>query len=151
MADQTLTFSHWLMNTADFCFLLTLIMTISADFGRVIIKQTGIFTGMLGVAGLAITFLDRFVLCRSRDIVMTGKAELVAERKKTDHVALDLVAVVAVTTSHRRVDHFPEQPGIGGAVLGMAIDTSARNRVVLVGRIEPGTAHCMTGRTEIDA
>ena len=151
MADQTLTFSHGLMDTADFCFLLTLIMTISANFGRVIIKQAGIFTGMLGVAGLAITFLDRFVLCRSRDIVMTGKAEVVADRKKTDHDALDLVTVIAVATSHRRVDHFPEQPGISGTVLGMAIDASGRNRVVLVGRIEPGAAHFMTGRTEIDA
>jgi hypothetical protein len=137
MADQALAFSHGLMHTADLRLVLTLIMTISANFGWFIVKHTGIFTGMLGVAGLAITFLNRFVLCRSRDIVMTGKAESVVDRAKTDHVTLDLVTVIAVATSHRRVDHFPEQPGIGGTVLGMTIDASGRNRVVLVGRVEP--------------
>lgn len=103
------------------------------------------------MAGPAVTFLDRFVLCRSRDVVMTGKAEPFVNGLKADYVTLDLVAVVAVAASYRRVDHFPEQSGVGGTVLGVTIYATRCDRVVLMGSIEPGTPHLMTGSTEFAA
>ena len=63
---------------------------------------------------------------------MTAQAQPALKRLQTDFSAIDTVAIVAVTAPDRLMDHFAEQSGVTGAVLGMAVDAPRRDRVTLV-------------------
>jgi hypothetical protein len=64
---------------------------------------------MIGMTRLALTILDRLMLCRTRNIFMAGQAEPAFKRLKFDSGALNLVTVVTVAASDRRVDYRPQK------------------------------------------
>jgi hypothetical protein len=78
-------------------------MTVQAHFRRLLSQHAGIFAGMLGMTRLAVAFLDRFVLCGSREIFMTRKAESTFKRLKFDGGAFQPVAVVTIATANWRM------------------------------------------------
>jgi len=133
MAGHTITFAGWLMHTKHVSRLLTLLMTVLADICRRITQHTGIFAGMRIVTRLTVALFDRLVLCSSRDIVMTCHAEPALKGLHLDRSSLDLMAIVAVAVSHRRVDYLPEQSRIAGTVLCMAVNTPAYDWILLMG------------------
>ena len=67
---------------------------------------------------------------------MTAQAQAALKRLQTDFSAIETVAIVAVTAPDRLMDHFAEQSGVTGAVLGMAVDAPRRDRVPLVSLAE---------------
>jgi hypothetical protein len=126
-------------------------MAVQADFGRSFRQHAGILAGMIGVAGLAVTLLDRLMLRRARDIVMTGQAESAFKGLEVNIGTLDLVTVVAVAASHRRMDNLPKKSRITGTVLRVAFDAPGCDRIPLVGRNELGAFRFMTGSTQVAA
>jgi hypothetical protein len=130
---------------------LSLIVTGQADFSRCFSQHPGIFAGMLIVAGLAVTFLDRLVLCSFRDILMTSEAETDVKGPQTDSRSLDLVTVVAFTVSYRRMYHLSEQSRITGTMLCVTVNAFICDWVTLMGSNEPGVPRFMAGTTQIIA
>jgi len=149
MAGQTLTFTGWLMHTLRRARPVTLIMTFPANFGRFIGQHSGILTGMHGMALLAVTLLDRHVLSRGRNLIVTGQAEPTFNSLHGNCGAIDLVTVITIATAHRGVDNFPEQSRITGTMLGVAVDASVFDRVALMGRNELGVFNRMTRGAEV--
>ena len=151
MAGHAVAFTGRFMNAPNLRLLLSLFMAVQADFGRRLSQHADILAGMGVVARLAFTLFDRLMLRRVRDIVMTFQAEPTVKGQNPDRGALDLVTVVTVAVSHRRVDYLPEQSRITGTVLCVAVDAPGCDRVVLMGRFEPGTSRFMTGSTHVIA
>jgi len=75
MAGHAVAFTGRFMHTPNFRLLLSLFMAVQADFGRRFSQHADILAGMGVVARLAFTLLDRLMLRRVRDIVMTFQAE----------------------------------------------------------------------------
>ena len=109
MASQAFPFFDRLMSTANGRFFLPLVMAVQAQLGRLFSQHSGILAGMFAVTRLTIPLLDRFVLCDSRDLFMAGQAKPPRKRLQLDCGAINLVAIVAIATADRRVDHLSEQ------------------------------------------
>jgi len=145
MAGQTLPFARRRVHALQRVRLLPLIMAVQADLGRCFGQHALIVAGMLCVTGPAVPFLDRLVLRRCGNVIMTGQAQPSIEGLKSYGGALDFMAVVAAAALQWFVDDFLEQSRPAGAVLRVTVDTNAFDRIVLVGRSELGAARVMTG------
>jgi hypothetical protein len=106
---------------------------------------------MWSMAALAVASPDRFMFRGSRDVIMTGQANSSFGRLQTDDAAVDLMTFVAVTAARWRVNNFPEQTGVSGTMLSMAVDASRINRVTLVRLNKSGIGYVMAGSTQIGA
>jgi len=120
------------MNTLNANLIFSLFVALQADTGWCLRQHTGIFAGMFIVTRPALTFFDRYVLGGAWDIFMTCKAEAAGSGQQADSSPLDLVAVVAVSAAHRRMDYLAQKPGITGAVLGMAVGAPGCYRIALM-------------------
>jgi hypothetical protein len=149
MAGQALTFGGRFMRTSDVLLILSLVMTVQADFCGRFRKHSGIFTGMHAMARLAVTLPDRFVLCLIRNVIMTNQAKPAFNGQDLDSGAVDLVTVVAVAAAHRRVDHFSEQSRITGTMLCVTVNASVPDRIVLMGLNKRGAVYFMTGTAQV--
>ena len=132
MTGQAFTLCHRFVRTAHALFFLPVIVTIEADLRRRLSQHAAILAGMLGMAGLAIPFLNRFVLRCTGHIIVTVQAEFTCGRVQTDFTPSELMTVITVTAAYRRVDHFFQQSRVRRAVLCMALDATGRDRVVLM-------------------
>lgn len=75
MAAQTLTFANRFVYTLNTSHPLSLLMAVQTDFSWRISQHACILASMHIVTSLAVALLDRIMLRRVRDIVMTGQTE----------------------------------------------------------------------------
>ena len=68
------------MCTAHARFVLPVLVTIEADLRRRVSQHAGILAGMLGMAGLAIPFLNWFMLRCAGHVIVTVQAEFACGR-----------------------------------------------------------------------
>lgn len=144
VTGQALAFADGSMHAPHSLLFLPLLMTVQADLGRRLGQHAGMVAGMDGVTHLAVARLDRIVLRRGRDVVMTGLAEPAGNGLHGDGGALDLMAVVALAAFQRLVNHFLEQSRLGRTVLRVAVDAIGCDRVILMGGTEAGLVRRMT-------
>jgi hypothetical protein len=105
------------------------------------------FAGMRGMAFPAFPCADRRVLRGFGNVVMTVQTDAPFRGLQFDGVTLDLVTVVAVSASHRRMNDLLEHFAVVGTMLGVAVYAARFDRVVLVGRSESGIVRVMAGST----
>lgn len=151
VTTQAFTLHDWLVGAAHPWFILTLVMAVETDPGRRFCQQAGILAGMWSMAALAVASPDRFMFRCSGDVIMTGQANSSFESLQADDAAVDLMTFVAVTATRWRVNNFPEQTGVSGTVLSMAVDASRIDRITLVRPNKSGIGCIMAGSTQIGA